>query len=210
MTNSRGAFGEGGELAKLLDVAMLEKERSSRIRDRLFKLCEHTEENVRRWQDWRDLGLVRLEVAYAVISRTLDGMGEDAVMEAMDKEPLKGLYNRWNAIREREGVGEDEDFIKGEEPKDYLAVGAKIDKISSALHTGPMRKYGEHEMAELYLKDYAEYRRREEAGWEMLYAEPEIAEAQKQIDEASAEVRAEYEKEQREKEKSEHEGHEND
>ena len=196
----------------------LRRERMNKLIDHLYKLYEPTEENVRRWQSWRDKGLVRPEVAYHVLSITLESIGEVKVNDAMDKEPLKGLYKKWDAIREREGIGEDEDFIKGEEPKDYLAVDKKIDKIFDALHAEPMRRYGEHEMAELFLKDYNEFRRRMEAGHKLIYAEPELAEANKIIDEVNAEMRKEYkekmekelEAERLEKENAQNEGRKDD
>lgn len=176
------------------------RDRLKKLIDRIYGLCAPTEENVRRWQEWRDKGLVRPEVAYYVLSRTLEGMGGQASDEAFDKEPLKGLYKKQDAIEAREGLKEDEEFVEGHEPKDWLAVSKKIEKLNATLETEPMRKYGEHEMAELFLKDYGEFRRRGEAGKALLYAEPELAEAKRIIDEANAEAMKEYEAAEREKE----------
>lgn len=185
------------------------QERRKKLIDHLFHLCDGTDENVRRWQDWLDRGLVRPEVAYYVLSHALANMADAEAQDAIDKEPLKGLYAQQHAIEAREGLEEDEEFCEGQEPKDWLAVTKKIDKIFLAIETGPMRRYGEHEMAELYLKDYAEFRRRGEAGARMIHAEPELAEVKKIMDEAQAEVLAELCKKKRlEKENSQH-GHEN-
>ena len=194
------------------------RERLHKLIGYLEHLCEPTEENVRRWQGWRDRGLVRPEVAYYVLSRTLESMGGLACEEAVDKGPLKELYKKQDAIEAREGLKEDEEFYEGDEPKDWLAVTKKIEKLHASLETEPMRKYGEHEMAELFLKDYDEFRRRGEAGAEILYAEPELAQAKKLLDEVSAEIAAEYkkkreqelEKERLEKEQAQNEGHKND
>ena len=186
------------------------RERLHKLIGYLEHLCDPTEENVRRWQEWRDKGLVRPEVAYYVLSRALEHMGERACEEAMDdKGPLKELYKKQDAIEAREGLKEDEEFCEGDEPKDWLAVTKKIEKLHATLDTGPMRKYGEHEMAELFLKDYDEFRRRGEPGAAILEAEPELAQARKILDEARAEVLAEM-KQEEEKEQAQNEGHKND
>ena len=110
----------------------------------------------------------------------------------------------------REGLEEDEDFLEGDEPKDLLAVMKKLDQLADALYTGLMRKYGEDEMAELWLHNKAEYDRRREAGKEMLYAEPEIARASEYLNELHKKVQADMEKEQLAKGGAQDEGRKDD
>ena len=198
------------------------RDRLKKLMGYLDRLYDPTEENIRRWQEWRDNGLVRPEVAFHVLSGILKGMVNEMEDKLSDEEPLKGLYDKEEAICKREGLESNDEyfetFVEGEEPKDWLAVRRKIQKVWAAHYAEMMRKHGEREMAELYLRDEAEYKRQSEAGKAILYAEPELAEAKRIIDEVNAECRAEYEKKREqelkkarlEEEKSQNEGRKND
>lgn len=181
----------------------LRRERMRKLIDYLDHLYDHTtEENLRRWQSWRDRGLVRPEVAFHVIGRILEYMLNAMEDKLSDEEPLKGLYDREEAIYKREGLESNDEYFEtfeeGEEPKDWLAVRRKIEGVWASLYAGMMRKHGERDMAELYLRDKAEYDRRSEAGKALLCAEPELAEAKRIMDEARAEVMKEYEEKRKE------------
>lgn len=209
MTDVQRAFNEADELAKLLDSVPDEMtyDRASGLFD---KLHEGTEENLRRWQGWRDRGLVRSEVAFYALTYILEMMDQEASEELYDKEPRKGLYKKWDAIKKREGLEKDEEFLEGEGPKDLLTVLKKLDQLDAALYTGLMRKYGEGEMAELWLHNRAEYDRQRDAGEKMLYAEPELVRASKYLKELHDKVAADMEKERLEKENAQNEGHKDD
>lgn len=209
MTGGQRTFEEADALAKLLDSIPdgMTYDRASGL---FAKLHEDTEENLRRWQGWRDRGLVRPEVAFYVLAYILEMMEQETSEPLYDKEPRKGLYKKWDAIKKREGLEEDEDFLEGDEPKDLLAVMKKLDQLADALYTGLMRKYGEDEMAELWLHNKAEYDRRREAGKEMLYAEPEIARASEYLNELHKKVQADMEKERLAKEGAQDEGRKDD
>lgn len=193
MKDAQRTFEEADALSKLLD-SIPDEMTYARARELFDKLHEDTEENLRRWQEWRDRGLVRPEVAFCVLAYILEMMDQEAGNELYDKEPRKGLWKKWDAIKKREGLEEDEEFLEGDEPKDLLTVLKKLDQLDDALYTGLMRKHGEAEMAELWLHNRAEYDRRRKAGEKMLYAEPELAEAQRILNEASAKAMKEYEK----------------
>ena len=208
MKDAQRTFEEADALSKLLD-SIPDEMTYARARELFDKLHEDTEENLRRWQEWRDRGLVRPEVAFCVLAYILEMMDQEAGNELYDKEPRKGLYKKWDAIKKREGLEEDEDVLEGDEPKDLLAVMKKLDQLADALYTGLMRKYGEDEMAELWLHNKAEYDRRREAGKEMLYAEPEIARASEYLNALHKKVAADMEKERLEKENAKNEGHKN-
>lgn len=209
MTGGQRTFEEADALAKLLDSIPdgMTYDRASGL---FAKLHEDTEENLRRWQGWRDRGLVRPEVAFYVLAYILEMMDQETSGPLYDKEPRKGLYKKWDAIKKREGLEKDEDFLEGDEPKDLLAVMKKLDQLDDALYTGLMRKYGEDEMAELWLHNKAEYERRREAGKEMLYAEPEIARASEYLNELHKKVQADMEKERLAKEGAQDEGRKDD
>ena len=209
MTGGQRTFEEADALAKLLD-SIPDGMTYDRARGLFDKLHEATEENLRRWHGWRDRGLVRPEVAFYVLAYILEMMEQETSEPLYDKEPRKGLYKKWDAIKKREGLEEDEDFLDGDEPKDLLAVMKKLDQLADALYTGLMRKYGEDEMAELWLHNKAEYDRRREAGKEMLYAEPEIARASEYLNELHKKVQADMEKEQLAKGGAQDEGRKDD
>ena len=209
MKNLQRTFEETDALSKLLD-SVPDEMTYDRARGLFDKLHEATEENLRRWQGWRDRGLVRSEVAFYVLDYILEMMDQETRGPLYDKEPRKGLYKKWDAIKKREGLEEDEDFLEGDEPKDLLAVMKKLDQLADALYTGLMRKYGEDEMAELWLHNKAEYDRRREAGKEMLYAEPEIARASEYLNELHKKVQADMEKEQLAKGGAQDEGRKDD
>jgi len=208
MTGGQRTFEEADALAKLLD-SIPDGMTYDRARGLFDKLHEATEENLRRWQGWRDNGLVRPEVAFYVLAYILEMMDQETSGPLYDKEPRKGLWKKWDAIKKREGLEEDEEFLEGDEPKDLLTVLKKLDQLDAAHYTGLMRKYGEDEMAELWLHNRAEYDHRREAGKKMLYAEPEIARASKYLNAIHKKVTAEMEKERLEKENAKNEGHEN-
>ena len=209
MKNLQRTFEETDALSKLLD-SVPDEMTYDRARGLFDKLHEATEENLRRWQGWRDRGLVRPEVAFYVLAYILEMMEQETSEPLYDMEPRKGLYKKWDAIKKREGLEEDEDFLEGDEPKDLLAVMKKLDQLADALYTGLMRKYGEDEMAELWLHNKAEYDRRREAGKEMLYAEPEIARASEYLNELHKKVQADMEKEQLAKGGAQDEGRKDD
>ncbi len=208
MKNLQRTFEETDALSKLLD-SVPDEMTYDRARGLFDKLHEATEENLRRWQGGRDKGLVRSEVAFYVLDYILELIDDETSGELYDKEPRKGLWKKWDAIKKREGLEEDEEFLEGDEPKDLLTVLKKLDQLDAAHYTGLMRKYGEDEMAELWLHNRAEYDHRREAGKKMLYAEPEIARASKYLNAIHKKVTAEMEKERLEKENAKNEGHEN-
>lgn len=209
MTDVQQAFKEAEELAKLLD-SVPDEMTYDRARGLFNKLHEATEENLRRWQGWRDRGLVRSEVAFYVLAYILELMDQETSGPLYDKEPRKGLFKKWDAIKKREGLEEDEEFLEGDEPKDLLPILKKLDQLDATLYTGLMRKYGEDEMAELWLHNRAEYDRRREAGKEMLYAEPEIARASEYLNALYKKHAADIEKERLEKENAKNEGRKDD
>lgn len=199
MTDVQRAFKEADELAELLDPD--HGERINRLVTQLIHLYAHTGENVRRWQDWRDRGLVRAEVAFHVLAEIFEGMLDERLkIEAVTKgRPINRMMKEWTDILKREGrdVRDLDGFPEGEEPKDFTALREKLDKEGDACYRTMMREHGEKEMAELYLKDYDEYERRKEAGKAMLYAEPDIAEAQGQLDEIDKKILADKTEEER-------------
>lgn len=197
MTDVQRVFGEADELAKLLDPG--HDERIHALGGKLIYLYASTEENIRRWQDWRDRGLVRSEVAFHVLAEIFEGMGEGRLKRAAVTKghPINGMMKEWVDILKREGRGELDHFPEGEEPKDFIALKKRLDKEGDACYRAMMREYGEREMVELFLSDYDEYKRRKDAGKAMLYAEPDIAEAQKQLDEIDKKILAEKSEEER-------------
>ena len=209
MTGVQRAFKEAEELAKLLD-SVPDEMTYDRASGLFAKLHEATEENLRRWQGWRDRGLVRSEVAFYVLAYIFEMMDQEATEELYDKEPRKGLWKKWDAIKKREGLEEDEEFLEGDEPKDLLPVLKKLDQLADVFYTGLMRKYGEAEMAELWLHNRAEYGRRREAGEKMVYAEPEIARAGEYLNALYKKHAADIEKERLEKENAKNEGRKDD
>ena len=197
-----GAFKGYTELANLLDSLELDSGREERINklvDKLIHLYNHTEENIQRWQDWRDRGLVRSEVAFHVLAEIFEGMH----LERLSKEtltkgrPINRMMKEWTDILKREGRDVRDSFPEGEEPKDFITLRKRLDKEGDACDRAMMREYGEKEMAELFFNDHDEYERRKDAGKAMLYAEPDIAEAQKQLDEIDKRILAEKTEEER-------------
>lgn len=192
-----GAFKGYAELANILDSGR--DERIHALVRKLIDLYERTEENVRRWQDWRDRGLVRAEVAFHVLAEIFEGMHHERIIKEVRTKgrPINRLMKEWTDILKREGRGERDHFPEGEEPKDFIALRKRLDKEGDAAYRAMFREYGEKEMAELFFNDYDEYERRKGAGKAMLYAEPDIAEAQKQLDEIDKRILAEKSEEER-------------
>ena len=199
MTDVQRAFKEADELVKLLDPG--HDERIHALGWKLMDLYKGTDENIRRWQDWRDRGLVRAEVAFHVLAEIFEGMHEERLKrETVTKgRPINRMMKEWTDILKREGrdVRDLDGFPEGEEPKDFTALREKLDKEGDACYRTMMREYGEKEMMELFLNDYDEYERRNEAGKAMLYAEPDIAEAQEQLDEIDKRILADKMEEER-------------
>jgi hypothetical protein len=102
----------------------------------------------------------------------------------MDPE-LNELCDEMRAIEEREGLTECDEFDPDdpETPADWKALNAKsnrryqeVVRISGERFLGWLRRNGENEIADLFLKDRAEYDRRREAGRFLVFGpQPDIS-----------------------------------
>jgi hypothetical protein len=122
------------------------------------------------------------DVAFFVICQ----MAEHHAETIWDMDPeLNELCDQMRVIEEREGLTECDEFDPDdpETPADWKALNAKsnrryqeVVRISGERFLGWLRRNGENEIADLFLKDRAEYDRRREAGRFLVFGpQPDIS-----------------------------------
>jgi hypothetical protein len=142
-------------------------------RDLLDKLQKAStwDERVTIYLDYRKRGILPGLAGFFLVAHAIDVIASDEKIEAMDREPLKGIDLRIEAIKKSHGLQDDEEWGIGAGPADYLALVAEWEQFSNQLHADVFRRFGEHEMADLFLNDREEFHRRYEEGWKEMHEE---------------------------------------
>ena len=120
-----------------------------------------------------DLRLCNADMAVETIA-------EEAVMNSLStSESLLKLEAKIKAMREHEGLEDDEYWPIGEGPEDYEGLSEEsekiIDQIRSFVKAHVFHRYSLSEFADLYESDRMKYEVMREAGRRVLFAEKEGA-----------------------------------
>jgi len=145
---------------------------SSELQERL-KEDSSPEQRVAIWQGLRRCGGVHAGMGFFVVAKSIHRVADDAIVAAMDHEPLKGIGLRLDAIKKRYGLADEEEWPLGEAPPECEALLAEWDRAADQVIADTFRRFGEHEMADLFLGDRAEFDRRYEEGRRVLFGQKE-------------------------------------
>ncbi|PYL74515.1 MAG: hypothetical protein DMF26_10700 [Verrucomicrobia bacterium] len=131
-----------------------------------------------------------LKTFYAAVGA--GGLVQDAELAADDKDTLARLSAEMTAIRRREGLADDEFWMRGEGPPDFEALEAEygriIEKIEETVFVFALRRYHLDAEADLYERDRVTFELQREIGRRAVYRSPD-ADVEKFMDDY---VRKEY------------------
>lgn len=97
-------------------------------------------------------------------------------------QKLAEISAKMRAIEKREGLTDDEYWQLDDAPEDYQALADEWDDRADELRVQLFRLFDEHEMADLYLNDRAEFDRRFDLGRRAVIGEEAIAKAEGLLD----------------------------
>jgi hypothetical protein len=121
------------------------------------------------FRELRSLGVLPEEATFFLI----DWDVTKDVPDRYDSHPgICRVQEEMDAIEERHFRGRtDSCFLPGKAPKRYQILNVKWERLVRELHADVLRKAGEHEMADLYLKDRGMHEKTYIAGRDYFHAE---------------------------------------
>lgn len=101
------------------------------------------------------------------------GIVQDAESAAADKDTLARLSSEMEVIRRREGLSEDEFWMRNEGPADYEKLedqyGQVLEKIEDTVFTFALRRYHLDEQANLFEQDRLTFEMHREIGRRVIF-----------------------------------------
>ena len=138
------------------------------------KLQTHKDIN----QGANESGLIFYGLALA-----LEKIADHRIFNLHSDETLNVLSDQIEEIKKREGLDEDEIYVRGDpdSPEDYQALNIEFQYRIDEIRAEVMQEFEEEEMADLFIDKNKEYICRFHSGWRIL--EKDNQEALKEIDE---------------------------
>ena len=157
---------------------------------REIKKCKVTElEKVsslfRELQVFRDTSddSIDPDLIFFGLANGLEKISDYRIFELHNDVRLNELNAKIKEIQEREGLDDDEFFVRGDPdtPEDYQALNIEFEHRIDEIRIDILSEFGEDELAELFLNNRMEYVKRYYNGWRVLEKDnPDIL---KEIDE---------------------------
>ena len=157
---------------------------------REIKKCKVTElEKVsslfRELQVFRDTSddSIDPDLIFFGLANGLEKISDYRIFELHNDVRLNELNTKIKEIQEREGLEDDEFFVRGDPdtPEDYQALNIEFEHRIDEIRIDILSEFGEDELAELFLNNRMEYVKRYYNGWRVLEKDnPDIL---KEIDE---------------------------
>ena len=157
---------------------------------REIKKCKVTElEKVsslfRELQVFRDTSddSIDSDLIFFGLANGLEKISDYRIFELHNDVRLNELNTKIKEIQEREGLDDDEFFVRGDPdtPEDYQALNIEFEHRIDEIRIDILSEFGEDELAELFLNNRMEYVKRYYNGWRVLEKDnPDIL---KEIDE---------------------------
>ena len=157
---------------------------------REIKKCKVTElEKVsslfRELQVFRDTSddSIDSDLIFFGLANGLEKISDYRIFELHNDVRLNELNTKIKEIQEREGLEDDEFFVRGDPdtPEDYQALNIEFEHRIDEIRIDILSEFGEDELAELFLNNRMEYVKRYYNGWRVLEKDnPDIL---KEIDE---------------------------
>ena len=117
------------------------------------------------------------------LANGLEKISDYRIFELHNDVRLNELNKKIKEIQEREGLDDDEFFVRGDPdtPEDYQALNIEFEHRIDEIRIDILSEFGEDELAELFLNNRMEYVKRYYNGWRVLEKDnPDIL---KEIDE---------------------------
>ena len=100
----------------------------------------------------------------------LEKISDYRIYELRDDDRLKELNIKIKKIHEREGMDDDDHFVRGDpdSPEDYQALNIEFEHRIDEIRMDIMSEFDEEELAELFLNSRNEYVKQYYNGWRVL------------------------------------------
>ena len=117
----------------------------------------------------------------------LEKISDYRIFELRNDVRLNELNTKIKEIQEREGMDDDEHFVRGDpdSPEDYQALNIEFEHRIDEIRIDIMNEYDEEELAELFLNSRMKYIKRYYNGWRVL--EKDDPDMLKEIDQSEEE-----------------------
>ena len=118
------------------------------------------------YQRMRDEGSLSADEAFFLLAEALERIADWREPERLPS--LRWFSSRIDAMEKIYGLAPDEYLYVDEAPPEYRELNARYDRAWDAFTAETVREFDEMEIAELFIGDRAEYRRRCQRGRESL------------------------------------------
>ena len=137
-------------------------------------------------------GVVASGLIFYGLALGLEKIADYRVFNLDNDEILNVISDKIEEIKKREGLDEDEFYVRGDpdSPEDYQALNIEFQFRIDEIRAEVMQEFEEDEMADLFINKNNEYIRRFHSGWRIL--EKDNPEALKEIDEYEKEELSEF------------------
>ena len=100
----------------------------------------------------------------------LEKISDYRIYELRTDDRLNKLNTKIKEIQEREGMDDDEHFIRGDpdSPEDYQALNIEFEHRIDEIRVDIMSEFDEEELADLFATDRMQYIKRYYTGWRVL------------------------------------------
>jgi hypothetical protein len=140
---------------------------------------------IRELQVFRDTSddSINPDLIFFGLATGLEKISDYRIFELRNDVRLNELNTKIKEIQEREGLEDDEFFVRGDpdSPEDYQALNIEFEHRIDEIRIDILSEFGEDELAELFLNSRKEYIRRYYNGWRVL--EKDDPDMLKEIDE---------------------------
>jgi hypothetical protein len=104
------------------------------------------------------------------IATGLEKISDYRIFELQNDDRLNELNTKIRKVEEREGLGENEEFVHkdADTPEDYQSLNIEFEYRIGEIRTDIMKKFDENKIAYLFWNDRKEYIKKFYTGWRVL------------------------------------------
>ena len=137
-----------------------------------IKELEKVSNLIRELQVFRDTSddSIDSDLIFFGLATGLEKISDYRIFELRNDVRLNELNTKIKKIQGREGLDDDEYFVRGDpdSPKDYQSLIIEFEHRIDEIRIDILSEFGEDELAELFLNSRKEYVRRYYNGWRVL------------------------------------------
>jgi hypothetical protein len=120
----------------------------------------------------RALACLPSEAGFYLVGYTIEQIADEQIEQSIVVGPLKAISDRMDVLKRARGLEVDQDWPTGGEPDDWLALLTAFQEGVQRIRASMFRNLADPEMAELFLNDHPEFRRRMEVGRRYFFGPP--------------------------------------